>query len=76
MVKKGHERFGEIIREHFDAVQPAEFNARLHDASNGAFGEPSTARDESRPPQSKMKRLVRAAGAVASRMMSMLHLQR
>jgi hypothetical protein len=66
-VKKSHERFGEIIHEHFEDVGSAEFKARLHDASHGAFGEAADVSPETRPGMSKLKRAL-------SRVASILHI--
>lgn len=66
-MKNSHEKFGEIIREHFDNVESAEFNARLHDASHGAFGEPAAPQGDERPKGSRLKRAL-------SRVASLLHL--
>lgn len=66
-MKKSHEQFGEIIREHFDKVDPAEFKARLYDASHGTFGELASSQGDDLPKISRLKR-------VLTRVASLLHL--
>jgi hypothetical protein len=63
-VKKSHERFGQIIREHFDNVESSEFKACLFEASHGAFGEPAPA-DTEAPLPSKLKRAMTRVKRVA-----------
>ena len=70
-MKNSHEKFGEIVREHFATVQSREFKARLYDASHGEFGEASD--DRGNPQSSKMKRAARAVAAVGSRLLGLLH---
>jgi hypothetical protein len=74
-VKKSHQRFQEIVREHFAAVEPREFKARLHDASHGEFGEPATEEDDTEPKlKGVMRRAARAVAAGRSRLLALLHL--